>query len=142
MVSNAVDPDPADDSGDGCLTETDVLLGKKATKFVSLVCACALLSCIAIATFVFMNVPWDTRMPYDGKYSRGGGGIPMQIAMFPLLVPILGFWKVARNPEAHRMDKGGRARAYFLVTAFVLACVVGQWIMGKSILIEGGFLAG
>lgn len=30
------------------------------------------------AIFVLMNVPWDTRMPYDGRYNRSGSGIPTQ----------------------------------------------------------------
>lgn len=45
-------------------------------------CAVAFLVCGGIAICVFLSVPWDTRMPYDGKFNRSGGGMPMQIAMF------------------------------------------------------------
>jgi hypothetical protein len=104
-------------------------------------CVIASVACVGIAIFVFANVPWDTRMPYGGKYNRGGTGIPMQIAMLPVMVPIVGFWKTVRKPTTHHMGKAARARAYVLVTAFIGACVFFQWIFAESILTAGGYFA-
>lgn len=50
----------------------------------------AFAACVGIAVFVFINVPWNTRMPYDGKFDRSGSGIPMQIAMLAGLVLLFG----------------------------------------------------
>ncbi|GAA3274190.1 hypothetical protein [Paenarthrobacter aurescens] len=123
----------------GELTEQDLLLGKKASKFIDLICIAALVACIAIALFIFMNVPWDTRMPYDGKYNRSGSGIPMQIAMLPCPVVLIGFWRSGKKTDAHHMGKGSRIGLYILGTAIVVACVVGQWVMASGILTAGGY---
>lgn len=127
--------------GDG-FTEQDLLLGKTAVKFIHTLCVVGFLACLGIALFVFTNVPWDTRMPYDGKYNRSGSGIPMQIAMLPCLVVLFGFWRGGKNPDANQMRKGSRVGLYVLGTAIVLACAVGQWVMASEILIAGGYFPG
>jgi hypothetical protein len=141
VVSDGVRPGAGDQAADG-LTDEDLKLGEKATKFVSTICLVAFIACVGVAVFVFMNVPWDTRMPYDGKYNRSGSGIPMQIAMLPALIPIFGFWKTARNSKTHRMGRGARTRAYIFVTAFMMACVFLQSTFAQAILKAGGFLPG
>jgi hypothetical protein len=108
----------------------------------TVLCVVAFVACIGIAVFVFMNVPWETRMPYDGKYNRSGTGIPMQIAMLPMLVVLFGFWRSGKKPDAHHMGKGSRVAYYILAPAIIMACGVGQWVMGQVILTNGGYFAG
>ena len=122
----------------GKLTEHDLLLGRKASRYIKFLCVAGFLACVGTAIFVVMNVPWDTRMPYDGRYNRGGSGIPMQIAMLPILVVILGLWRSAKKPDSYQMDKASRVASYVFGTAIVLGDVIGQWIMGQSILAAGG----
>lgn len=142
MVGEGVGSNPEGKGDGGGFTEQDLLLGKTAVKFIRALCALGFVVCVGIAIFVFMNVPWDTRMPYDGKYNRSGNGIPMQIAMLPCLVVLFGFWRGGRKSDAHHMRKGSRIGLYILGPGIVLAAVVGQWIMGQSILVSGGYLAG
>ncbi len=99
----------------------------------------AFAACVGIAVFVFINVPWNTRMPYDGKFDRSGSGIPMQIAMLAGLVLLFGIWRAARKADAHHMRKGSRVGAYIFGTAMILACAVSQWVMASGILIAGGY---
>jgi hypothetical protein len=124
------------------LTEEDLLLGKKASKFMDVICVIAFVACVGIAVFVLSSVPWDTRMPYDGIYNRSGSGIPMQIAMLPCLLVLVGLWRSGRKPDAHEMTKAGRFGLYVVGTAMVLACGVGQWVMGEAILTNGGYFTG
>jgi hypothetical protein len=124
------------------LTDEDLLLGRKAAKYLNVLCACGLAACILIALFVFANVPWDTRMPYDGKYNRAGTGIPMQIAMLPILIVIIVLWRSARKADSHEMNKASRGVSYALGTAIVLGGILGQWTMGQTILVSGGYLPG
>lgn len=126
----------------GRFTEEDLLLGKDAVKFMRALCVVGFVACVGIAIFVFMNVPWGTRMPYEGKYNRSGSGIPMQIAMLPCLVVLFGFWRGGRKSDAHHMRKGSRVGLYILGTAIVLAAVVGQGVMANAILIAGGYFPG
>lgn len=63
----------------------------------------------------------------------------MQIAMLPVLVPILGIWRTVRRPEKNLRTKWARP-AYILVLVFVGLCVTGQWIFTKAILLAGGYL--
>jgi hypothetical protein len=126
----------------GELTEQDLVLGKKASKFIDLICLVGLVACIGVASSIFLNVPWDTRMPYQGKYSRDGSGIPMQIAMLPCLVVLFGFWRSGKKADAHHMGKASRIGLYILGTAIVVGCVVGQWVMASGILTAGGFSLG
>jgi hypothetical protein len=126
----------------GKFTEEDLLLGKKASKFMDSLCVIAFVICIGIAVFVFTNVPWDTRMPYDGKYNRSGSGIPMQIAMLPCLLVLIGLWRSGRKPDAHQMTKAGRVGVYVFGTAMILACAGAQWGMASAILVTGGYFPG
>jgi hypothetical protein len=126
----------------GELTKGDLRLGKKAVRFKTALCGIGFFACLGIAIFVFLSVPWDTRMPYDGKYSRDGSGIPMQIAMLPCLAVLFGFWRSGRKPDAHHMGKGSRIAYYILAPAIIVGCVWGQWIMGESILAAGEFFTG
>jgi hypothetical protein len=118
------------------------VLGRRAVNIKTVLCVVAFVACVGIAVFVFMNVPWDTRMPYDGKYNRSVTGIPMQIAMLPMLLVLLGFWRSGKKPDAHHMGKGSRAAYYILAPAIIIACGVGQWVMGQAILTNGGYFAG
>ncbi|MFM9432355.1 hypothetical protein [Arthrobacter sp. MP_2.3] len=142
MVVEGVGSNPEDQTEGGGFTEQDLLLGKTAVKSIRALCAVGFVVCFGIAIFVFMNVPWGTRMPYDGKYNRSGNGIPMQIAMLPCLVVLFGFWRGRKKSDAHQMRKGSRIGLYILGTGIILAAVIGQWIMGQSILVSGGYLAG
>jgi hypothetical protein len=126
----------------GEFTEEDLQLGRSAVKFVRTLCVVGFVACVGISIFVFTNVPWDTRMPYDGKYNRSGSGIPMQIAVLPALVVLFGFWRAGRKSDAHRMGTGSRGGLYVLGTAIVFAAVVGQWVMANGILIAGGYFPG
>jgi hypothetical protein len=142
VVGDAVRSGAGNEDPPGAFTEQDLLLGKKASTFMDVVCVIAFVACIGIAVFVFINVPWNTRMPYDGKYNRSGTGIPMQIAMLPCLLVLFGLWRSGRKPDAHHMRKGGRVGVYVFGTAMILACAVGQWVMGQAILTEGGYFPG
>lgn len=111
----------------------------KDARILSLICVGALVVCIGMAVFVFTSVPWETRMPYDGKYNYSGSGIPMQIALLPVLVPILGTWRAVARPEKSPRTKAGRIRAYILVAVFVSVCMLAQWTLSESILVAGGY---
>jgi hypothetical protein len=84
-VSASANPGAADEPVPKGFTAEDLRLGKRAAGHVRIVSAVAFLTCVGITLFVFLNVPWDTRMPYDGKYSSNG--IPMQLALLVTLVP-------------------------------------------------------
>ncbi|MET0978921.1 MAG: hypothetical protein ABWX63_08900 [Paeniglutamicibacter terrestris] len=138
-MGDSVSFDAGDQTGGGRFTEEDLLLGKTAVKFMRALCVVGFAASLGIAMFVFMNVPWATRMPYDGKYNRSGNGIPMQIAMLPCLVVLFGFWRAGKKPDAHEMRKGSRIGLYVVGTAIVVAAVAGQWVMGEAILTAGGY---
>ncbi|MEY9775467.1 hypothetical protein [Arthrobacter sp. MW3 TE3886] len=142
MVSNGMSSGTGKDEPQVALSDEDLLLGRKAAKYMNVLCAVGIAACIGIALFVFANVPWDTRMPYDGKYNRAGTGIPMQIAMLPIAIVIIGLWRSARKADSHEMNKASRAVSYTLGTAIVLGGILGQWAMGQSILVSGGYLPG
>lgn len=141
-MTDGVNSGAANENSRGKFTEEDLLLGKKASKFMDSLCVIAFVACIGIAVFVFMSVPWDTRMPYDGKYNRSGNGIPMQIAMLPCLIVLFGLWRSGKKPDAHHMRKGARVGVYVFGTAMILACAVGQLVMANGILIAGGYFPG
>ncbi|MFL4474223.1 hypothetical protein ACIPVK_09505 [Paeniglutamicibacter sp. MACA_103] len=124
------------------LTEEDLLLGRRVVKYTSLLCVISLIACLAAAVFVFLNVPADTRMPYDGKYDRSGAGIPMQIVL--LLAPafIIKLWWPSRKPDAHHMNRASRIVISTLKSIFVALCLIFQWIFAKEILTVGGYFAG
>lgn len=142
MVNDGLSSGAGDGPAGGKFTEEDLRLGRSAVKFIRTLCVVGFVVCVGIAIFVFANVPWDTRMPYDGKYNRSGSGIPMQIAMLPALVVLFGFWRAGRKPDAHQMGKGSRGGLYVLGTAIVVAAVVGQWVMASGILVTGGYFPG
>lgn len=139
---------PKDDAGAGMedpqdsLTEEDLILGKKATKFMTIYTIIALFLCVGVAVFTFLNVPWDTRLPYDGKYDRSGNGLPMQMAMSPILIVLFTSWRGTRKPDAHHMPKGSRMVTYILGTSIVATCIIDQFLFARLILIEGGYIPG
>ena len=45
------------------LTEEDLILGKRTTRFMANYTIIALFLCVGMAVFTFLNVPWDIRMP-------------------------------------------------------------------------------
>jgi hypothetical protein len=138
---NDADSGTGDEDSLRGLSEQDLVLGMRAVKIKTVLCVVALVAAVGIALFVFMNVPWDTRMPYDGKYNRGGTGIPMQIAMLPMVLVLFMFWRSGKKADAHHMGKTSRGVYYILAPAIIVTCAVGQWVMGREILINGGYLA-
>jgi MFS family permease len=141
MVSNSVSSGMNDRDSPDQLSQEDLRLGRKAAKYTRILCIIGSVFCIAIAVFVFMNVPWDTRLPYDGKYNRSGSGIPMQIAMIPAVLVLVSFWFSGRKPDAHEMNKTSRVVAYIMSTAIFLGCVIGQGVLAHGVLLAGGFLS-
>lgn len=139
MVSDALSRGAADGSGEKGFNAEQLHVSRKDARNLSLICVGALLACVGIAVFVFMNVPWETRMPYEGKYNQSGTGIPMQVAMLPVLVPILGIWRAVGRPEKNPRTKAGRVRAYVLAVAFATVCLIVQWTMANAILVAGGY---
>lgn len=126
------------DSGDE-FTEEELRLGRRASKFMNRLCVAAFLASIAVGLFVIVSVPWETRMPYDGRFDRSGAGIPMQIAMLPILLVLFGLWRSGQKPDSYKMHSGSRIGIYVLGTGLILGCVLGQWTMAKSILTAGGY---
>lgn len=140
MVSAGASSDAGGEAVPDGLTEEDLQLGKRAVKLKTIACLIAFVACLGIAVFVLSSVPWDTRMPYTGRFGRNG--IPAPIAMLPCLLVLLGFWRSGKKPDAHHMGKGSRIGYFILAPAIIIACVFGQWILAEAILIEGGFLPG
>jgi hypothetical protein len=108
------------------LTQDDLRLGQKAAKYTRILCVVGSVVCLAIALFVFMSVPWDTRLPYDGKYNRSGSGIPMQVAMIPALAVLVGFWISGRKPDAHKMNRPHVVLPTLRVQSFSWAALQGK----------------
>lgn len=122
----------------GRLTPQDLVLGRKASRYLDLVCLVAIAICAGIAVFVAFSVPLGTRMPYSGQFSRSG--IPWPVAMGATLLVLFGLWRSGKKPDAHHMGKKARFGVYTLGSAMVAGCVIGQWIMARAILIAGGAL--
>ncbi|WOH19418.1 hypothetical protein IRJ34_03580 [Paenarthrobacter sp. GOM3] len=142
MVNDHVNSGAGEGGNARRFTKEELELGKKATKVFRICSLIAIFICIGVAIFVFASVPWDTRMPYDGRYNRSGSGIPMQIAMIPCLLVLLGLWRAGKKPDAHHMGGGGRFAVYIFGIGMVLTCVIGQLIMAQGILVAGGYLPG
>lgn len=139
MVNDNVSCGAEEGSNTRSFAEKDLKLGKKAIRVFGICSLVAIFICIGIAIFVFTNVPWDTRMPYDGKYNRSGSGIPMQIAMLPILVLLFGLWRSGQKLDSYKMHSGSRIGIYILGTGVILGCVLGQWTIDQSILTAGGY---
>lgn len=122
------------------LTAEDLELGKRAVKIISILAAVALVVSIGIAIYVFMSVPWETRLPYEGQYGRSG--IPMQIAMFMCIFMQFLLLRAGKKPTAHHMGKASRGGLYVLASMMIVGVVWGQCVLAKSILVEGGALPG
>lgn len=142
MVSDVANPGIGDGSTPEGLTAEDLRLGRKAVNVIRVAIVVALVACVAIAAFVFLNVPWNSRLPYDGRHDYSGKGIPMQIAMLPSLGLLLRMWWSGKKPDAHHMGKGSRVVAYITSGVLLAACVGGQSVMARGILEAGGYFAG
>lgn len=118
------------------LTPQDLVLGRKTSRYLDLLCLVAIAVCAAIAVFVAFSVPLGRRMPYSGQFSRSG--IPWPVAMGATLFVLFGLWRSGKKPDAHHMGKKARFGVYTLGSVMVAGCVIGQWVMARSILIEGG----
>lgn len=138
MVSDGVSPGAKDEPVPQGFTERDLRLGRKASRIIDKLCIVALVACLGMAVFVFMNVPLETRMPYSGRFGRDG--IPAPIAMLPAIVVLVLFWRSGKKPDAHHMRNGSRVGLYVIGTAITVACVLFQWNFAEAILAEGGFL--
>ncbi|MBV1778390.1 hypothetical protein KRR55_04580 [Paeniglutamicibacter sp. ABSL32-1] len=123
-------------------SEQDLLLGRKASKFFQIICVAAFVVCVIAAIFVFMNVPLDTRMPYEGKYDRSGSGIPMPIALIMSPAVLVLLWRTGNKPDSNNMRKGSRIALYIIGPVFVAVCVYYHFVFAEGILVEGGYLAG
>jgi hypothetical protein len=141
MVSENLSADP-EEEGPGDLTEEDLRLGRRAVRLKTQLCVFAFLLCVGIAVFVFMSVPLDTRMPYEGKFNRSGSGIPMPVAMLPALILLFLLWRSGAKPDSHHMGKKSRIAYYILAPVMILGCVLGQWVFARSILEAADSLAG
>jgi hypothetical protein len=122
----------------GKFTAEDLCLGKIVSRHAGIIVWGGLALCVGIAIFAFLNVSWDTRMPYDGKYNRRGTGIPMQIAMLPIPLTLIGLVRDGRKPDSHHMRQGSRVATYIMVGGWVALCIWGQSVMAQSILEAGG----
>ena len=120
------------------LTELDLLMGKKTTRIMGILCVAAMAVCAALAVFVLFSVPLSTMLPYDGQFGRNG--VPMPLAILPVFVPLVGLWRATRKPDAHHMGKGARVRVPIFGTALILVFVWAQWAIVHAILVEGGAL--
>ena len=116
----------------GELSEQDFLLGKRATQIIDIMCVLAFVACAGIAIYVFLSVPFSTRMDYSGQFGRNG--IPMPVAMLVILVVLFLFWRTGKKPDAHHMGKAERIGLYVLGSGITVGCVVGQCVMAQSIL--------
>lgn len=114
------------------LTEQDLLLGKRASRIIDILCLVGFIACAGIAIYVFMSVPLDARMSYSGQFGRNG--IPVPVAMLVVVLVLVLFWRGGKKPDAHHMGKGGRILLYILGPAIVVGCVAGQLVMAQSIL--------
>ncbi|WP_394251282.1 hypothetical protein [Arthrobacter pityocampae] len=139
MVSDGLSSGAKDEPTPEGFTEEDLRLGRKASKTMDRLCVIALVACLAMAAFVLINVPWDTRMPYSGRFGRNG--IPAPVALIPALIVLFGFWRSGKKSDSHHMRKGSRVGMYIAGGTIVLACVFFQWRFAEAILIEGGFLS-
>jgi uncharacterized membrane protein YozB (DUF420 family) len=142
VVSKNEDSGQKNEDSEDVLTEQDLILGKKVTKYMRTICVAAFMVCMAVAVFVFISVPLDTSVPYDGKYNRGGGGVPMPITLVLFPVALILLWRTGKKPDAHHMGKGARVAAYIIGTVLVGVCVYYHFVFAEGILVEGGYLAG
>ncbi|MBD7993838.1 hypothetical protein H9639_00775 [Arthrobacter sp. Sa2CUA1] len=122
------------------LTEQDLILGKKASRFIDVVIVIAFTISLGLAVYVFISVPLATMLPYSGQYGRNG--IPMPIAVSPAPIGLFVLWRQGRKPDAHHMRKGSRIGVYTFGTLVVGGIVYTQWILVEALLIEGGALPG
>ncbi|MBP3044454.1 hypothetical protein KKR91_07550 [Arthrobacter jiangjiafuii] len=122
------------------LTEQDLLLGKRAAKIMGTLYLVGFLICLVIAVYVFQSVPLDTRMPYQGRYSHSGRGIPMPVAMAVMVIVLFLSWKGTRRPTANHMRRWERTGLFIVGPIIILGCIYGQCIFAEAILAEGGAL--
>lgn len=57
MLNEPIGSTAADGADDGRYSEQGLLLGKKVTQFISILCLTALVLCVLIAVFVFLAFP-------------------------------------------------------------------------------------
>ena len=139
LINDDVSSPPGKGSPSG-LTPEDLELGRRAVKFVRILSAIALVAAVGITLYVFMSVPWETRLPYSGRFGRNG--LSMQVAMAMCLAAQFIFWRISKSPTAHHMGKTSRVACYILPPLMIAGAVWGQWILAVSILVEGGALPG
>lgn len=145
MVSEHTGPKAETGSPLDNLSERDLNLGRKSARFLRNSCMVAFLVCFGIALYVAFNVPWETRMPYEGQYGRNG--IPMPIAMLPVLVSLGIFWRTG-GKQAGCPCHGSRLRSAALNRSAGWSCRSWQqwyspvpfWAVGhmEAIRVAGG----
>lgn len=142
MAKHAAGVGEVDEHVPDGLTEQDLILGKRLVRFVFVLTLVATVAILAMAVYTYLNVPLDTRMPYDGRRGRSGRGIPMPIAvMISFTVPFL-CWQTLRKRNAHKVGKGTRGTVYVVVSLMLATAVFGQWAITQAIFAEAGVLPG
>lgn len=142
MTKHAAGVGEVDEHVPDGLTEQDLILGKRLVRFVFVLTLVATVAILAMAVYTYLNVPLDTRMPYDGRRGRSGRGIPMPIAvMISFTVPFL-CWQTLRKRNAHKVGKGTRGTVYVVASLMLATAVFGQWAITQAIFAEAGVLPG
>lgn len=130
---------PDDASADeNAFSEEDLRLGRKAAKTMEHSALAALVIVVGIAAFTMVSVPWDTKLPYSGKYGRNG--LAMQVALFGPALLLFGLWRAGRKSDAHRMRRGSRGVSYVVGSLLIAGCLWGEWVLSQTILDVGGAL--
>lgn len=135
------DEESAGATGEGSaskFTEQDLLLGKKASKYIDIICLLALIATLGMAVFVLLNVPLDTRLDYSGRFGRNGLPMPAVMLLPPLFLFFL--WRTGKRPDAHHMKKPSRLATYVVGTVMVSVCIFFQGVFAEAALIAGGVL--
>jgi len=76
-------------------SEEDLLLGKKACRYIDILSTSALLACAGIAAFVFLNVPWNTFHSDAGKYGGNARVALYILGTSMVLLCVWGQWVLA-----------------------------------------------
>lgn len=138
MTKHNAGPDGGVIASSGSLTESDLVLGKRAIRIMTILGAAALVVCIGIAVYVFQNVPMDTRLSYSGRFGRNGIPMPLAITVMPLVLALM--LRPSRGGRAHHMGRNKRVAYYVLQSAVFIAAVWGQWVMAELLMAEAGLL--
>lgn len=138
MVDNSSAESAQSDSARS-YTQEDLQAGARVVRFALWCVSIALIAVLIMAVYTFLNVPWETRLDYSGRYGRDG--LPMQVVLMaaPVMFCIM-LWQM-RKPSAGRMGKSSRVIGIFGTIAFVIFGLWGQWYLAHELLVAGGALS-